>query len=145
MPPSSEATNPFPYAQLADELTQRGLGTAQFVTLSPRDAGNLVIYLRNARALSLNARIEPPPPDRVFNRPCVLIYAATHAAEEVAVGLAQTANRRSAAFGVASSAREGRASLPASGGCGRAVDLAPSEPAQGEFLIDRRGAGAGNT
>jgi hypothetical protein len=41
VPGGSEATNLLPYARLADELTRRGLGTAQFVTLSPRDAGNL--------------------------------------------------------------------------------------------------------
>jgi hypothetical protein len=32
------------------------------VTHSPRDAGNLEIYMPEARALSLSARIEPPPP-----------------------------------------------------------------------------------
>jgi hypothetical protein len=36
VPPGSEATNLVPYAALAEELTQRGLGSAQFVTLSPR-------------------------------------------------------------------------------------------------------------
>ena len=74
VPGGSEATNLFPYARLADELTKRGLGTAQFVTLSPRDAGNLAIYLPEARALSLSARIEPPPPDPVPDRPCVLLW-----------------------------------------------------------------------
>jgi len=71
---ASEATNLLPYARLAGELTRRGLSTAQFVTLSPRDAGNLAIYLPNARALSLSARIEPPPPDPIANRPCVLLW-----------------------------------------------------------------------
>jgi hypothetical protein len=59
---------------LAGELTRRGLGNAQFVTLSPRDAGNLAIYLPEARALSPSARIEPPPPDPVPNRPCLLLW-----------------------------------------------------------------------
>ena len=40
---SSEATNLLPLRRLAEELTQRGLGKAQFVTLSPRDAGNLAV------------------------------------------------------------------------------------------------------
>jgi len=44
------------------------------VTLSPRDAGNLAIYLPEARALSPSARIEPPPPDPVPNRPCLLLW-----------------------------------------------------------------------
>ena len=74
VPGGSEATNLLPYARLADELTRRGLGSAQFVTLSPRDAGNLAIYLPEARALSLSARIEPPPPDPVPDRPCVLLW-----------------------------------------------------------------------
>jgi hypothetical protein len=78
VPPGSEATNLIPYAQLAAELTQRGLGTAQFVTLSPREAGNLEIYLPNARALSLSARIEPPPPDTVQDRPCVLLWGGEY-------------------------------------------------------------------
>jgi len=73
VPGGSEATNLLPYARLADELTRR-LGTAQFVTLSPRDAGNLAIYLPEARALSLSARIEPPPPDPLPDRPCVLLW-----------------------------------------------------------------------
>ncbi len=68
--------NLIPYAGLADELTARGLGSAQFVTVSPRDAGNLAIYMPNARALSLSARIEPPPPDPVTGRPCVLLWSA---------------------------------------------------------------------
>jgi hypothetical protein len=74
IPDRSEATNLIPYARLAKELTQRGLGTAQFVTLSPRDAGNLTIYLPQARALSLSARIEAPPPDSAPDRPCVLLW-----------------------------------------------------------------------
>jgi hypothetical protein len=63
---------------LADELTKRGLGTAQFVTLSPRDAGNLAIYLPEARALSLSARIEPPTPDPLADRPCVLLWGGEY-------------------------------------------------------------------
>jgi 4-amino-4-deoxy-L-arabinose transferase-like glycosyltransferase len=74
VPGGSEAKNLLPYARLADELTKRHLGTAQFVTLSPRDAGNLAIYLPKARALSLSARIEPPPPDPIADRPCVLLW-----------------------------------------------------------------------
>ena len=73
VPGGLEATNLLPYARLADELTRRGLGTAQFVTLSPRDAGNLAIYLPEARALSLSARIEPPPPYPVRSSPCVFL------------------------------------------------------------------------
>jgi hypothetical protein len=56
VPGGSEATNLLPYARLADELTRRGLGTAHFVTLS------------------LSARIEPPPPDPVPDRPCVPLW-----------------------------------------------------------------------
>jgi hypothetical protein len=78
VPGSSEANNLLPYARLADELTKRGLGTAQFVTLSPRDAGNLAIYLPEARALSLSARIEPPPADPVPDRPCVLLWGGEY-------------------------------------------------------------------
>jgi 4-amino-4-deoxy-L-arabinose transferase-like glycosyltransferase len=74
VPGGSEATNLLPYARLADELTRRGLGSAQFVTLSPRDAGNLAIYLPEARAMSLSARIEPPPVDPVPDRACVLLW-----------------------------------------------------------------------
>jgi 4-amino-4-deoxy-L-arabinose transferase-like glycosyltransferase len=75
----SQATNLLPYDRLAAELTHRGLGKAQFVTLSPRDAGNLAIYLPEARALSLSARIEPPPPDSVGARPCVLLWGGEYA------------------------------------------------------------------
>jgi hypothetical protein len=78
VPGSSEANNLLPYARLADELTKRGLGTAQFVTLSPRDAGNLAIYLPEARALSLSARIEPPPADPIADRPCVLLWGGEY-------------------------------------------------------------------
>ena len=78
VPAGSEATNVLPYARLADALTRRGLRDAQFVTLSPRDAGNLAIYLPEARALSLSARIEPPPPDPVANRPCVLLWGGEY-------------------------------------------------------------------
>jgi 4-amino-4-deoxy-L-arabinose transferase-like glycosyltransferase len=74
VPPRSEATNLMPYARLAEMLTERGLGAAQFVTLSPRDAGNLAIYLPQARALSLSARLEPPPPDPRPDRPCVVLW-----------------------------------------------------------------------
>jgi hypothetical protein len=75
VPPGLEATNLIPYARLAEELTRRGLGQAQFVTHSPRDAGNLEIYMPDARALSLSARIEPPPPDPIPDRPCVLVWS----------------------------------------------------------------------
>ena len=51
VPPASESTNLLPYDRLAEALRQRGLGNAQFVTLSPRDAGNLAIALPEARAL----------------------------------------------------------------------------------------------
>ena len=73
MPPASESTNLLPYDRLAEALRQRGLGNAQFVTLSPRDAGNLAIALPEARALSLSARIEPPAPDPMPDRPCVIL------------------------------------------------------------------------
>ena len=63
-----------PYKRLAEELTRRGLGNAQFVSNSPRDAGNIVIYMPAARALALSARVEPPPPDPVTQRACVLIW-----------------------------------------------------------------------
>ena len=75
---ASEATNLLPYDRLAEELTQRGLGKAQFVTLSPRDAGNLAVALPEARALSLSARIEPPPPDPIPDRPCVLLWGGEY-------------------------------------------------------------------
>ena len=78
LPPRSEATNLLPYARLAEELTQRGLGNAQFVTLSPRDAGNLAIALPEARALSLSARIEPPPPD-----PMPIVLACCYGAASI--------------------------------------------------------------
>jgi len=75
VPPGLEATNLIPYERFAEELTRRGLGHAQFVTHSPRDAGNLEIYMPDARALSLSARIEPPPPDPSPARPCVLVWS----------------------------------------------------------------------
>jgi 4-amino-4-deoxy-L-arabinose transferase-like glycosyltransferase len=78
LPRSSVATNLLPYARLADDLTRRGLGNAQFVTLSPRDAGNLAIYLPEARSLSLSARIEPAPPDPAPDRPCVLLWGGEY-------------------------------------------------------------------
>jgi hypothetical protein len=78
VPASSEANNLLPYARLADALTKHGLGTAQFVTLSPRDAGNLAIYLPEARALSLSARIEPPPADPMPGRFCVLLWGGEY-------------------------------------------------------------------
>jgi hypothetical protein len=78
VPPRSEAMNLLPYARLSEELTQRGLGKAQFVTLSPRDAGNLAISLPDARALSLSARIEPPPPDSIADRPCVILWGGEY-------------------------------------------------------------------
>ena len=57
VPDGAEATILLPYSRLAQELEARGLGMAQFVTLSPRDAGNLTIYLPQARALCLSARL----------------------------------------------------------------------------------------
>ena len=72
--PASEATNLLPYDRLAEELTKRGLGKAQFMTLSPRDAGNLAVALPEARALSLSARIEPPQPNPIPDRPCVILW-----------------------------------------------------------------------
>ena len=78
IPPASEATNLLPYERLAEELAHRGLASAQFVTLSPRDAGNLAVALPGARALSLSARIEPPPPDPVPDRPCVLLWGGEY-------------------------------------------------------------------
>jgi hypothetical protein len=78
IPPASEATNLLPYDRLAEELARRGLGKAQFVTLSPRDAGNLAVALPDARALSLSARIEPPPPDPFPDRPCVLLWGGEY-------------------------------------------------------------------
>jgi hypothetical protein len=78
VPPASEATNLLPYDRLAEELSRRGLGTAQFVTLSPRDAGNLTVALPEARALSLSARIEPPLPDPIPDRPCVLLWGGEY-------------------------------------------------------------------
>ncbi len=74
VPGRTGATHLMPYAGLAEALAARGLGEAQFVTLSPRDAGNLIIYLPKARALSPSARIEPPPPDKVSGRACVLLW-----------------------------------------------------------------------
>jgi hypothetical protein len=78
IPPASEATNLLPYDRLAEELTRRGLGRAQFVTLSPRDAGNLAVALPEARALSLSARIEPPPRDPIPDRACVLLWGGEY-------------------------------------------------------------------
>jgi 4-amino-4-deoxy-L-arabinose transferase-like glycosyltransferase len=74
VPGRSAATHLMPYAGLAEALSARGLGEAQFVTLSPRDAGNLIIYLPKSRALSPSARIEPAPPDTVSGRQCVLLW-----------------------------------------------------------------------
>ena len=48
------------------------------MTLSPRDAGNLAVSLPEARALSLSARIEPPPPDPIPDRPCVLLWGGEY-------------------------------------------------------------------
>jgi Dolichyl-phosphate-mannose-protein mannosyltransferase len=78
VPERFEATNLAPYAELAKELTRRGLGSAQFVTLSPRDAGNLRIYLPEAHALSLSARIEPPLRDTVANRQCLILWGGDY-------------------------------------------------------------------
>ena len=74
VPPSSKPSNLLPYARLAEVLDERGLGAAQFITLSRSDAGNLNIYLPNARALSLSARIEPPTRDPIPDRACVLVW-----------------------------------------------------------------------
>jgi 4-amino-4-deoxy-L-arabinose transferase-like glycosyltransferase len=71
--PGSSAGQNIPYAQLATELANRGFANAQFVTLSTRDAGNLDMYLPQARALSPSRRKEPPPPDPDGSRPCVLL------------------------------------------------------------------------
>jgi hypothetical protein len=78
IPQASEATNLLPYDRLAEELSRRGLGNAQFVTLLPRDAGNLAVALPEAWALSLSARIEPPPPDPIPDRPCVLLWGGEY-------------------------------------------------------------------
>lgn len=106
VPSASEATNLFPYARLADELTDRGLGTAQFVTLSPREAGNLAIYLPNARALSLSARIEPPPPDPKTDRPCVLLWGGNYAVPPEPPPETRGVRRFLKLLGVAGHARE---------------------------------------
>jgi hypothetical protein len=74
VPASGDAVNLIPYTGLANALASRGLAEAQFVANSPRDAGNLAIYMTKARALALSARIEPPPPDPVLDRPCGLIW-----------------------------------------------------------------------
>jgi 4-amino-4-deoxy-L-arabinose transferase-like glycosyltransferase len=78
VPPASEATHLLPYDRLAEELRQRGLGQAQFVTLSPRDAGNLAVALPEARALSLSARIEPPAANPIPDRPCVILWGGEY-------------------------------------------------------------------
>jgi hypothetical protein len=73
---------PIPYALLAEELARRGLGQAQFVSNSPRDAGNIIIFMPEARALAASSRLESPPPDPLAERPCVLIWTeARHKAE----------------------------------------------------------------
>jgi hypothetical protein len=53
VPPGLEAANLIPYERLADDLMRRGLGHARFVTPSPRDAGNLEIYMPDAPSLVL--------------------------------------------------------------------------------------------
>ena len=150
IPPASEATNLLPYDRLAEELTQRGLGNAQFVTLSPRDAGNLAVALPEARALSLSARIEPPPPDPIPDRPCVLLWGGEYSvppapsppanpsparflkllgvaasagdAEDIEVDWRTAADRRTAPVGVACAARgDYRGRLPEGRGQGRAL------------------------
>ena len=64
-----------PYQGLAQELTARGLATAQFVTSGDRDAGNLMAQLPDARAVSVDSvRIEPPPADEAANRLCVVLW-----------------------------------------------------------------------
>jgi 4-amino-4-deoxy-L-arabinose transferase-like glycosyltransferase len=74
LPANVPATQLLPYARLVEALTARGLGQAQFVTQSPRESGNLLMYLPTARVLSPSARIEPPPPDASSGRPCVLLW-----------------------------------------------------------------------
>lgn len=74
VPAGLPATHLLPYAHLAEALKARGLGDAQFVTFSPRDAGNLIMYLPEARALSPSARVEPSPPDPVAGRVCVFLW-----------------------------------------------------------------------
>ena len=75
--PHSAAGHLLPYTRLADKLAAAGLGEAQFVAVSARDAGNLIIYMPNARALSPSRRIEPPPADRA-DRPCVLLWGGEY-------------------------------------------------------------------
>ena len=75
VPARMPSTHLLPYARLAEALSARGLGEAQFVTVSPRDAGNLIMYLPAARALSPSARIEPAPADPIAGeRPCVFLW-----------------------------------------------------------------------
>jgi 4-amino-4-deoxy-L-arabinose transferase-like glycosyltransferase len=75
IPARMPSTHLLPYGRLAEALSARGLGEAQFVTLSPRDAGNLMMYLPRARALSPSARLEPPPADPIAaERPCVFLW-----------------------------------------------------------------------
>ena len=101
LPPHFDATNLIPYAQLAQELTERGLGHAQFVTLSPREAGNLAVYMPEARALSLSARIEPPPPDPLAHRPCVLLWGGGSSVPPEPAPATRGANRFLKLLGVA--------------------------------------------
>jgi hypothetical protein len=75
------------------------------LTTSPRDASNLAIYLPNARALSLSARIEPPPPDSLSNRPCVLLWGGEYSAPpEPAPPANPSPNRLLKQLGIAASA-----------------------------------------
>jgi 4-amino-4-deoxy-L-arabinose transferase-like glycosyltransferase len=67
-----------PYKGLAKELDARGFAQAQFVALSAKDAGNLIMYLPQARALSPSRRKEPPPPDPMSGRPCVLLWGGEY-------------------------------------------------------------------
>ncbi len=64
-----------PYAALTEELTASGFGSAQFITPSERDAGNLIAHMPEARAVALNSlRAESPPADQLPVRPCVAIW-----------------------------------------------------------------------
>jgi 4-amino-4-deoxy-L-arabinose transferase-like glycosyltransferase len=170
VPPASEATNLISYAQLAEELTRRGLGSTQFITLSPREAGNLAIYLPNARAfLKRPHRAAASRPRkgsplraavgrRIFSSPGGAICGDARG-EQVSEaarcrgqrgpsrggsrGLAEAPDRGAEAVGVASLARQlGRARLPACGAQRLTLNLASAGQAHWEV---RRSGGAGKT
>ena len=72
-------TQRYPYTVLAQELTDRGFSTAQFVTGGQRDAGNLMAHLPESRAYALTSlRVAPMPRDTVEERPCVAIWGGRH-------------------------------------------------------------------